>query len=270
MVLDDYLSLGRPTSNIGLGCGRLVGRSSLRRSAKLVETALELGIRHFDVAPSYGMGTAEEVLGAVLESVPDITIATKVGVPRPQYARGRALLRQVAKPLLDRRRALKSFAQGIHRGQPGAVDRSPFVFSNDAIRRSLDESLEKLRRHSVDVLLLHEPRPSDLNANTAHCLERLAGEGLFSAWGVGIDACSQRWREFGSIWQSRWPGSTVDEYRGAVSYVFHGVVRYASSSESPGAAVRAAVERAPGSLLLVSASTPGRLRELLQGNGRPG
>ncbi len=268
MQLDDHFGIGKPTSAIGLGCGRLVGRDGLRASSAIVEAALDLGIRHFDVAPSYGMGTAEEVLGVVLGSVPDITITTKVGIPRPKYARGRALVRRVAKPVLDRRPSLKSFARGIRRSQPG-VDRPPFTFSDETIRRSLDQSLEKLRRHSVDVLLLHEPLPSDLNADTTHCLERLAGEGLFSAYGVGIDVCSQRWREFGSIWQSRWPGSAVGEYRGAVTYVFHGVVRYAASNESPGAAVRAAVEGAPGSVLLVSASTPRRLRELLEGNGRP-
>jgi aryl-alcohol dehydrogenase-like predicted oxidoreductase len=242
----------------------------MRRSAKLVETALELGIRHFDVAPSYGMGTAEEVLGAVLESVPDITITTKVGIPRPGYARGRALVRYVAKPLLDRQRSLKSFARGTRQSPPGDADRSPFFFASDTIRRSLEESLDKLRRPSVDVLLLHEPQPSDLHADTAHCLERLTGEGLVSAYGVGIDACGQPWREFGSIWQSRWPGSALGAYQGAVSYVFHGVVRYAASGESPRAAVDAALERAPDSVLLVSASTPARLRELLQGTGRPG
>ena len=270
MERDDYLSLGRATSNIGLGCGRLVGRASLRRSAEIVETALELGIRHFDVAPSYGMGTAEEVLGVVLESVPDVTLTTKVGIARPPYARGRALVRRAAKPLLDRQRSLKSLAQGVGRATATSGQRRPFVFSSEAIRTSLEESLEKLRRESVDVLLLHEPAPSDLDADTQECLELLAREGLFSRYGVGIDARSDRWQPFGTVWQSRWPGDDVDAYRADVSYVFHGAVRYATASggnelaTSPSGAVRAAVERAPRSVLLVSASTPARLRELLQ------
>ena len=270
MELDDYLSLGRATSNIGLGCGRLVGRASLRRSAEIVETALELGIRHFDVAPSYGMGTAEEVLGAVLQSVPDVTVTTKVGIARPPYARGRALVRRVAKPLLDRRRSLKSLAQGVGRATPAGGQRHSFAFSSEAIRTSLEESLEKLRRESVDVLLLHEPMPSDLNPDTQQCLELLAREGLFSRFGVGIDARSDRWQQFGSVWQSRWPGDGFGAYRADVSYVFHGAVRYAMArpvdepDTPPSAAVRAAVERAPHSVLLISAATPARLRELLQ------
>lgn len=265
MKVDDYFGLGKPTTNIGLGCGRLVGRDGLRESAAIVEAALELGIRHFDVAPSYGMGTAEEVLGVVLASVADVTITTKVGIQRAAYSRRRAVVRRVAKPLLDRRRTLKALAR---RAAPTGTQREPFVFSSDAIRRSLEESLEKLRRESVDAFLLHEPLSSDLNAETEHCLDLLAGQGLFSTYGVGIDARSPRWREFGSIWQSRWPGDALDEYRDAVSYVFHGAVRYAAESDgpdaSPGDAVRAALERAPRAVLLVSASTPGRLRELVE------
>ena len=270
MERDDYLSLGRATSNIGLGCGRLVGRGSLRRSAEIVEAALELGIRHFDVAPSYGMGTAEEVLGAVLESVTDVTVTTKVGIARPPYARGRALFRRVAKPLLDRQRSLKSLAHGVGRATATGGQRQPFTFSSEAIRVSLEESLEKLRRASVDVLLLHEPRPSDLNAETEQCLELLAREGLLSRYGVGIDDRSDCWQHFGSIWQSRWPGEELGKYKQDVHYVFHGAVRYAAADRgvrvdtSPGAAVRDAVERAPRSVLLVSASTPGRLRELVE------
>ncbi len=273
MVLDDYLSLGRPASNIGLGCGRLVGRVSLRRSAKIVEAALELGIRHFDVAPSYGMGTAEEVLGAVLESVSDVTITTKVGIPRPAYARGRALARHLAKPLLDHQRTLKSLARGVSRATASDVQRQPFAYSSEAIRMSLEESLAKLRRERVDVLLLHEPLPSDLNPETQRYLEFLVREGLLSSYGVGIDAQSDRWERFGSVWQSRWPGETLAEYRHDVSYVFHGAVRYAAEGgsasaqvdTSPAVALHDAVGRAPRSMFLVSASTPGRLRELVQG-----
>ena len=82
----DFLPIGRKVSQIGLGCGRLVGRSTLIQSARIVETALDLGIRYFDVAPSYGMGTAEEVLGHVTGDSKEVVIATKVGIPRPHYS----------------------------------------------------------------------------------------------------------------------------------------------------------------------------------------
>ena len=78
--------IARPITQIALGCGRLNGRLERRSSARIVEAALALGIRHFDTAPSYGMGTADEVLGSVLSGVDGVTITSKVGIARPQYS----------------------------------------------------------------------------------------------------------------------------------------------------------------------------------------
>ena len=75
----DFLPIGRKVSQIGLGCGRLVGRSTLIQSARIVETALDLGIRYFDVAPSYGMGTAEEVLGHVTGDSKMLSLLLRLG-----------------------------------------------------------------------------------------------------------------------------------------------------------------------------------------------
>ena len=266
MVLDDHFGIGKPTTNVGLGCGRLVGRHGLRDSARLVETALELGIRHFDVAPSYGMGTAEEVLGAVLADVPDVTVCTKVGIERPAYSRPRYVARRIARRVLPRR-ARRAVARTRTSGAPPA-DHSSFEFSEEAIRASLAESLECLRRESVDVFLLHEPGRLDLGENLAGALDALVAEGSVGAYGIGIDAAHDRWEPFGSVWQSRWPGSRVTGYDQDVAYVFHGVLRHAGaglvSGARPAALVRDATERMRGSVLLVSASTPERLRQLLE------
>ena len=105
--------LGGTTSRGGLGCGSLVGHDSFRTAARLVENALDLGIRYFDTAPLYGMGTAEEVLGAVVGSNPDVVIATKIGIGRPPYSPLKAAVRRYAKPLLDRSRPLKAFARSL-------------------------------------------------------------------------------------------------------------------------------------------------------------
>lgn len=75
--------LGRRVSCLGLGCARLDGRIGLRRSARLIEAALDLGITYFDVAALYG--TAEEALGQVIGNSKEIVVATKVGPPRVAY-----------------------------------------------------------------------------------------------------------------------------------------------------------------------------------------
>jgi aryl-alcohol dehydrogenase-like predicted oxidoreductase len=265
----EFTPIGRRTSRIGLGCGRLVGRSSLRRSAAIVEAALALGIRYFDVAPSYGLGTAEEVLGEVLGDSQEVVIATKVGVPRPVYSASTDRLRLWVKPLLDRARALKSIVRHVASSASSAQPRPRYDFSASAIRMSLEESLRRLRRGSVEVFLAHEPHPEDLTDAVGEGFERLHGEGLIRAHGVGIGAVSDRWSRFGSIWQSGWPGQTASVYAADMAHVWHGAVRtwqssWASArSARPSAVVREVLEASPEAILLVSASTPERLRELL-------
>jgi len=261
----EFPPLGRKTSRIGLGCGRLVGRSSFRASARVVEKALDLGIRYFDVAPSYGLGTADEVLGEVLGDSHEVIVATKVGVPRPIYSAKADLARRMAKTVLDRVAPLKKMILGA-RGS-NASDRPRYDFSDSAIRASIEESLRKLRRASVDVFLAHEPHPSDLDGDLAARFERLRQEGMIAAYGVGIGAKSDRWSPFGSIWQSAWPGSELAGYSGEVQYIWHGAIRGRgegpSSPRPAAAAVRLALDASPHSVLLVSASTPARLAQLL-------
>jgi aryl-alcohol dehydrogenase-like predicted oxidoreductase len=267
----DFISLGKSTSQIGFGCGRLVGRSSLAQSARVVETALDLGIRYFDVAPSYGMGTAEEVIGEVIGTSTEVTIATKIGVPRPQYSAKGNLVRRVVRPLLSQQQSLYILTRRLYAlSRRSKGRRARFDFTTAAIRASLEDSLERLRRESVDVFLVHEPDRSDLCDEVEDHFRSLVSERLISAYGAGVGARGDRWSPFGSIWQSGWPGGSARQYHDDVSYIFHGVVRFAPARPSGATAVRVsslvrtALEQAPNCVLLVSASTPARLRELLQ------
>jgi aryl-alcohol dehydrogenase-like predicted oxidoreductase len=267
----EFAPLGRATSAVGLGCGRLVGRSSLRRSARIVETALELGVRYFDVAPLYGMGTAEEVLGAVIGNARDVVVATKVGIPRPRYLASHDLARRLLKRTLGRARLLNALAFRLRaRSRKAGGEPARFAFSHEAVRSSLEESLEHLRRDSVDVLLAHEPRPADLGEPMERVFRTLVEEGLITAFGVGVGAIADRWAPFGQIWQSGWPGSAARNYKGDVSYIWHGALRSAlghrraGTSPRASAVVRGVLDASPHAILLVSASTPARLRELLE------
>ena len=77
---------GFQASRIALGCGRLTAGAGLKRSEAIIKAALEGGITHFDVAPSYGLGSAEDAVGILLGNTA-VTITTKVGIPRPKNAR---------------------------------------------------------------------------------------------------------------------------------------------------------------------------------------
>ncbi len=78
--------IDEPLSVIGFGCWPLSGKkiwnnSNDRDSIRAVEKAVDLGVNLFDVAPIYGYGHAEEVLGKALKGKRDkVLIATKCGL----------------------------------------------------------------------------------------------------------------------------------------------------------------------------------------------
>lgn len=152
--------------------GNLYRALTDEQAAEVLETAWSVGIRYFDTAPHYGLGLSERRLGAFLATKPrhQFTISTKVG------------------------RLLRPNPDGIGRLDDGNDFAVPadlkrvWDFSADGIRRSLEESLERLGLGSVDILYLHDPERDDLAADLATGvpgLVRLREEGLVSAIGLG-------------------------------------------------------------------------------------
>jgi aryl-alcohol dehydrogenase-like predicted oxidoreductase len=114
---------GAMVSAVGFGCMGLVGWYGTRNddeSRATLHEALERGVNHFDTAASYQVGENERFVGAVLKPFRSrIFLATKCGISRG------------AEETL-------------------VVDNRP-----ETIRRSLDESLERLGFDYVDLLYLH-------------------------------------------------------------------------------------------------------------------
>jgi hypothetical protein len=276
---------GRATSRIGFGCGRLVGGASLAENARLVEAALAMGIRHFDTAPSYGLGTAENVLGAALAGVTDATIATKVGVARPRAGGGLALARKIAEPVLRRSTALKSLALGaLSRTTPRGQ------FDAEFVKASFEESLRRLRRARVDILLLHEPTPEAVTPPlTAYC-DGLVSSGAVSLLGTAIDETSGPPIRFGTIHQCRFDPWRQSANSNEPFRILHGVLRHADAlagrapppafaiaaeharplgwnpEDRPASAavmLRAALDLNPNAIVLVSFKNMTRLKEIL-------
>src|SRR5580698_1578040 len=92
---------GRLTTRLGFGCGSIMGAMSRLDSLKLLESAYEAGIRHFDVAPRYGYGEAESCLGEFLQRHPgQITITTKYGIFPAKRTSLITVGRQIAGPIV--------------------------------------------------------------------------------------------------------------------------------------------------------------------------
>ncbi|MFL5562509.1 MAG: aldo/keto reductase [Gemmatimonadaceae bacterium] len=181
---------GRTTlaSPLGVGLATLMREPSRSRQLALLEAAYEAGYRHFDVAPSYGLGTAESVVGAFLRRRHDgISVGTKVGI----RARGNAgLMRSLQRParaLLRRFPALRGRAtQAV-----GSAVHVPPDFSIPFCDRSLDASLRALGVEHLDILLLHEPTPAALaDGQAVDWIQEQRRRGRVRATGIASSAAA--------------------------------------------------------------------------------
>ncbi len=171
------------STRLGFGCSQLMGRSTLRESLALLNTAFDAGIRHFDTAPSYGYGRAEAVLGQALRSRRDqITITTKFGIlpPRNQHALG--MIRSMVRPVV---RNLPGIRSKLSRAAGALKARARF--GPEELRMSIEASLRALQTDYIDVLLLHEARADDLSDALFEQLERSVGEGKICNYGLGSE-----------------------------------------------------------------------------------
>ena len=138
---------------LGYGTASLASRVSLRDSKRLLESAFDAGLTHFDTARSYGFGDAELALGHFLAGKREhVTVTTKVGI-RPPRRSGQLLL---AKALARQAVALAPGVRSLFRRGAGKLVEHE-CFGTDAMRLNLETSLRQLRTEYVDVLLLHEP-----------------------------------------------------------------------------------------------------------------
>jgi D-threo-aldose 1-dehydrogenase len=134
-----------------------------------VHAALANGWTLVDSAPLYGHGLSESRVGAALAAAPtgDVIVSTKVG--------------RLVRPVPERTH------DDIFVGAPPGE--ATFDFSAVGVRRSLDESLERLQRERVDLALLHDPEDHLELALTegVRALLDLREAGKVGAIGVGTN-----------------------------------------------------------------------------------
>ncbi len=136
-----------------------------------LEAAWDVGIRYYDAAPHYGLGLGERRLGAFLATKPrdEFILSTKVGrllVPNPA---------------------------GVQPDDAGFAVRSPLMrrldYSADGVRRSLDESLERLGLDRVDVVFVHDPddHRDEALEGAFPALDALRRDGTIVSYGAGMN-----------------------------------------------------------------------------------
>lgn len=136
-----------------------------------LETAWELGIRHFDTAPHYGLGLSERRLGEFLQRKPrdEFILSTKVG------------------------RLLRSNPNPRGKDTEGFEVPDDYLrvrdYSADGVKQSLDESLERLGLDSVDIVYIHDPDEYWDQAlhGAVPALTELREQGVIQGWGAGMN-----------------------------------------------------------------------------------
>jgi D-threo-aldose 1-dehydrogenase len=172
-------------TRLGLGgasIGGLFEPTANRAAIDTIERAWSLGLRYFDTAPLYGYGISERRMGRVLRGHPrdDFVLSTKVGrliMPVDRIPAGADVDRQ----------SLEGRDNAFYRST-GAV-RPVFDFSSDGIRRSIDESLERLGLDRIDIALIHDPDdhwPAAVG-EAYPTLHRLREQGIVRAIGAGMN-----------------------------------------------------------------------------------
>ena len=147
------LGLNLEVSALGLGC---MGMSSSfppfpepREMVALLRTAVDRGVTFFDTAQVYGPFTNEELVGEALEPVRDqVVIATKFGFE-------------------------------LSTGESRGVDSRP-----ETIRRSVEESLRRLRSDRIDLLYQHRVDPNVPIEDVAGTVRELIEEGKVDHFGL--------------------------------------------------------------------------------------
>lgn len=169
-------------SRLGLGgapLGNLFRAVSDDAAHALIEHAYESGVRYFDTAPHYGHGRSERRMGDALRVRPrdEYVLSTKVG--------------RLLEPRSD-----------APRDQHGYVDTLPFVqrydYSAAGIRRSYEDSLQRLGLALIDMLYVHDidhathgdahaRRLKDLLDGGLPALAALKAEGRIGGYGLGVN-----------------------------------------------------------------------------------
>lgn len=178
-------STGLAVTRLGFGSGSIGGLFRPVSDADAISTirhAWDIGIRLFDAAPLYGYGAAERRLGLAVADRPRdaYVVSTKVG----RLVRDRSAI----EPGMEIDRQADGTRDDAYYADIGNR-RIVFDYSADGVRRSIEESLERLRLERLDVVFIHDPdahwRAAIDDAYPA--LHRLRETGVVGAIGVGMN-----------------------------------------------------------------------------------
>ena len=174
----------KPEFRFGLGgvsLGNEFNKHTDKDAAATLEAAWAVGVRYFDVAPWYGFGLSERRFGHFLHNQKrdDYLLSSKVG---KLFKASKNNKHAEIYPLSD---------------SPNDI---VFDYSADGVRRSIEDSLQRLGVDSLDVAFVHDISPDfaffpngweeqyEIARKGAFpALSKMRDEGIIRAWGIGVN-----------------------------------------------------------------------------------
>ena len=175
----------RPAGRLGIG-GTQVGSNHFPTPADqaqgILQAAWDEGVRYFDTSPWYGLGLSERRFGTFFDDKPRdaFTLSTKVGrvlVPDAKVAGTKVGNWAMVPPM-----------------------RHVYDYSAEGVRRSVEQSLQRLGMSRLDVVFVHDLSPDNADmgdrwteyfeqarAGAFPELTRMREEGLIKGWGLGVN-----------------------------------------------------------------------------------
>ncbi len=175
----------RLPASFGLG-GVAAGNAFHINSNEEIENAMEAawngGVRYFDTSPFYGYGLSERRMGLFLygKNKEDYILSTKIG--------------RVFEPDPD----FRINQEDIWKGKLNFKYR--YDYSADGVRKSVEDSLQRLGLASIDIVYIHDLSPDNgemgeqwtdyfeqARKGAMPELTRMREEGIIKAWGMGVN-----------------------------------------------------------------------------------
>ena len=147
-----------------------------------IEAAWSAGVRYYDTSPWYGLGLAERRLGTFLH----------------KQTRGEYVLSSKVGKLLSASRDNNAKKYFPFTPSPNNLR---YDYSADGVKRSIEDSLQRLGVDALDVVFVHDLSPDnpwlpgpweeqfEVARNGAFpALSRMRDEGVIKAWGLGVNS----------------------------------------------------------------------------------
>jgi D-threo-aldose 1-dehydrogenase len=168
----------------GAGLGHVFTTITDDQAAATLRAAWDAGVRYYDTSPWYGRGLSERRIGRELCLKPrgDVIISTKIG----------RLLRAPADAA--------AFGRSERSWPTGLQFQHHFDYTYDGVRRSYEDSLQRLGMNRIDLLIIHDLDRTSFQSDALvgaylnqlatggmRALSDLKAQGLIGAIGAGVN-----------------------------------------------------------------------------------